>query len=223
MGKIFSNYWEFIAKRKEFGGVKRPVLYWYPPIPGEKMNEVERVYFDFIKDVPCLLDFGAGDLSLKKRFEAAGFKGKWLTCDLSKEFNYDFTTIDEVIASGTKVDAVLVLEVIEHMTLPEFEDFVPKLKKILNPNGKIILSTPNATAVNAVWSGDYTHVKTYPLQDLWAIFSLIGFDCIPYRVVWTVARPTLWNWIELQINRVLTHFLGLDYANGVALLCKGRS
>ncbi len=217
MEKLFQNYWKFLQKRDEFGSVPRPVVRWFP---GGRLNPIQKKYFDFVADSPTLLDFGAGDLSLKKKFLEAGFRGQYFTCDLADDYQYDFATLDAVVASGKKFDAIMALEVIEHIPLNEFRSFLPKLLGCLAPGGRLVVSTPNAHAITQLWAMDWTHVHSYPLPDLWAMLTLQGFECQAYRVLWTGERMSPGFWLGLQIKKVLTRLLGVDYAPGVALLCK---
>ncbi|MCM2278854.1 MAG: methyltransferase domain-containing protein [Oligoflexia bacterium] len=219
MEKLFDNYWQFLAKREEFGAVPRPVLRWFR---SEGLNPVEQAYFDFLQGSELILDYGAGDMALKRKFGKAGFAGRIETCDLSKDFKYDYGSLAEIEATGRKFDAILVLEVIEHMRLEEFSEFLPRILKLLKPRGKFILSTPNAHSLTGVWSADFTHIKSYPLPDLWAMLSLRGFDCQAYRVIMTPPRLGPRGWLRLQFNRALTNLLGADYATGVTLLCQKR-
>jgi SAM-dependent methyltransferase len=219
--KLFTNYWEFIQKRNEFGSIKRPVVRWYP---SSGLNQFQSKVFDFVKESPTVLDFGAGDLSLKGKFTKAGFRGKYFTCDVSKDFKYDFSSLEEIVQKKIKFDAILVLEVIEHLNLAEFEKFLPVLVSLVNPGGRLVISTPNAHSINSVWSTDLTHVKSYPHPDLWALFTLKGFDCRPYRVIWTRNKwMSPMEKVKYEIGKVLTHFLGVDYAVGIALMCEKKT
>ncbi|MBI3534227.1 MAG: methyltransferase domain-containing protein [Deltaproteobacteria bacterium] len=224
MESLFDNYWEFLKKRTEFSSCTRPVLRWHF---SEQLNELEMRYFNFLKNSKLVLDYGAGDQSLKRKFLKNNFIGQYKTCDISKNYQYDFQSLDAVIASGLKFDAVLLLEVIEHMSLQEFAVFLPKLLSILNPKGKLIISTPNAHSINAVWATDFTHVKSYPLPDLWAMLSLRGFKCQPFRVILTNSSngviAKIIAMIRLFIAKILTNLLGVDYATGVAMLCERQS
>ncbi len=218
---LFTNYWEFVKKRNEFRTLKRPVLKWYP---SSDLNSFQKEIYQFTQNCSSILDFGAGDLSLKNKFLSAGFQGQYQTCDVSQDFQYDYSSLEEVVQKGKKFDALFILEVIEHLSLAEFERFLPLALSLLNSKGKLVLSTPNAQAINAVWSGDLTHVKSYPLGDLWAIFSLKGFDCKPYRVVWSQGKQMgVRERLKFEAARVITHLLGVDYAVGIALFCEKKS
>ena len=215
MSHLFSNYWEFQETRKKFGTISRPVLRWFP---SEEFNDVEKLYFDYLKDCETILDIGAGDERLKKKFLAHGFKGQYLTCDPADNMKHDFKSLEEVSRSGRKFDAIVLLELIEHLPLDVFHQYIPEAVQLLNHSGRFILSTPNAQAINATWAGDYTHIKTYPLGDLWAIFTLLGFDCRPYRVQVTDAKITVVQRFRLFLAKMITHILGVDYATGVILM-----
>lgn len=215
MDSLYSNYWEFLEKRNAFGQIPRPVIRSYP---SKELSPLDHLYFDYLGDRKLILDIGAGDAKLRDKFLANGFQGRYLTCDPAKNRKHDFASVEEALASGLKFDAILVLEVIEHLSLGEFNKFVKQVLELLQPNGKIVISTPNAQAINSTWAGDYTHIKTYPLPDLWAIFTLLGFDCKPYRVSITSETLTLRDRIRAFLAKVITNILGVDYAVGVVIL-----
>jgi len=50
---------------------------------------------------------------------------------------------EDLVAQGKKFDAVLALEIIEHVNNPS--DFVALCAQLVKPNGKVIFSTPNRT------------------------------------------------------------------------------
>ncbi len=50
-----------------------------------QLNEYERVIFDRTCQATRLLDFGGGDNRLKRKFLAAGFRGRYETLDISSE------------------------------------------------------------------------------------------------------------------------------------------
>jgi hypothetical protein len=64
---VYSHYWECKRLRAEVLPVF-PVTRWWDD-PG--LCEVERIYFDAVKDAPSLLDVGAGDLRIRRKFLAA--------------------------------------------------------------------------------------------------------------------------------------------------------
>ncbi len=63
---------------------------------------------------------------------------------MSRRVTYHATTAEEVAAAGAKFDAVVSLEVVEHVNDPE--GFVRQLEALTNPGGAVFMSTVNRTA-----------------------------------------------------------------------------
>ncbi len=59
------------------------------------------------------------------------------------EIDYRVTTAEELVAAGTKFDAVVCLEVVEHV--PDVAAFVQTCASLVRPGGLLILSTINRT------------------------------------------------------------------------------
>jgi len=86
-----------------------------------------------------------------------------------------------------KYDAVVATELFEHLNYPE--DFLVKMKNVLNPGGSIILSTPNVghysivdDLVAGIWDYVpigllcYTHFRFFTYQTLVDYIERIGFS-----------------------------------------------
>lgn len=102
--------------------------------PADKLLQ----YYRFKKVRPYLsgdvLDFGGNRGELKKCI-----KGKYLAV------NYDHSAM-----AGTHFDTIVCSAVIEHINTPEVLAIFCKFKKILNQNGRIILTTPARIAKPAL-------------------------------------------------------------------------
>jgi 2-polyprenyl-6-hydroxyphenyl methylase/3-demethylubiquinone-9 3-methyltransferase len=72
------------------------------------------------------------------------------------EVDYRCDTIEALVEAGEQFDAVLAMEVIEHVADPRM--FIEKCAKLVKPNGLVILSTINRTAKSfafAIAMGEY--------------------------------------------------------------------
>lgn len=81
---FFDDYWTFLAQKGRYAGVARPVLRWTPHAP--QLNQLERKYFDFLAPCRSVLEIGAGTLELKRKIEAAGFKGEYRVASIATPF-----------------------------------------------------------------------------------------------------------------------------------------
>jgi hypothetical protein len=213
-GSVYGDYWakkRLLAERLPHFPVRR---WWADP----GLCDVERVYFDAVARAPSLLDVGAGDLRVMKKFRAAGYQGEYHTLDVGGEFAYDYRDLSEV---RRRYGAVVCLDVIEHLPLERGLAMVRRMAELLEPGGALVLQTPNARAVPHPSSWDMTHVHIYNLPDLWAFLTSLGLETAGYRVVFEgpstplAGRPKEW-----AKRYALTRWLGCDYAQNIAAVSR---
>jgi hypothetical protein len=203
---------EFLQNR-----LRAPCVYWYW---GEDLNELEQLVWGRVKGAGRILDYGAGEARLKKKFLEKGFSGEYDTLDISSEYNHTYQSVEEVIG---KYDAIFCFEVIEHMSLNEYVDLMDKFQRHLNPGGMLIVSTPNPLCIVPMWSLDAGHIQQFPLSDIAADFAIRGFDISVYRFKLGKPPTGLASWVRFFIQRILCYFLSVDYAQGLLVIGKFRS
>jgi predicted SAM-dependent methyltransferase len=164
------------------------------------------------------LDFGAGDKRLKGKFLSAGFRGRYETLDMSAEDKHEYSSISQVAGP---FDAILCLEVIEHMSLNDYVDLMDEFGKLLGPGGTLTIGTPNPLCVVPMWAGDPGHVQQYPLADLAADFVVRGYDVEAFRVRYG-AWPKGFAWLRFLAMRILCYLLSVDYAPGLVVIGKKK-
>lgn len=211
---VYLNYW----KRKELlrqGVPKFPLLRWWDSL---ELCEVEKVIFNYIEKQDVLLDIGAGDLKVTKKYQQAGYSGSYHTQDIGNEFEYTYKNLSEITH---KYSAILCLDVIEHLQLPEGLALIHQLNELLLPGGVLIVQTPNGRCIRSPLSSDMTHVHCYNLDDLWAYLTCMQFAVKGYRVVFELKKQTYIKNILNSVSRyIITRFLGLDYADNIVLVGK---
>jgi len=183
-----------------------------------QLNEMEQAIFDHTEQAGRLLDYGAGDKKLKRKFLSAGFKGRYETLDMSAEDEHEYSSISKVTG---QFDAILCLEVIEHMSLNDYVDLMDEFGKLLSPGGTLIIGTPNPLCVVPMWAGDPGHVQQYPLADLAADFVVRGYSVEAFRVRYG-AWPRGIPWLRFFAMRVLCYLLSVDYAHGIVMIGKKK-
>lgn len=215
---LTESYWAFLQVRGEYS--KQPqyaVAWWMAGANEPGLNPTERLIFDHIASAERVLDIGAGDLRVKHRLLRAGFRGRYESTDVSAEANHDYAAVAD--APSITFDAVLLLEVVEHVTLDDFDRFMDEVLRVLRPGGKLVVSTPNADFIQSIWSADMTHRHPYRAVDLAAYLHLRGVSSTIHRVAWQSPRDSLRERLRQQAARLLTRgILQVDYARGVLLL-----
>ncbi|WP_353932514.1 methyltransferase domain-containing protein [Okeanomitos corallinicola TIOX110] len=209
---VYLNYWQ----RKDLlksGVPKFPVLRWWST---SELCEVEKVIFSKFKDRDTLLDVGAGDLKIMEKFQKAGYSGQYHTQDIGEEFSYNYQNLDVI---DHQYDAILCLDVIEHLQLPEGLALIHKMVNLLSPNGVLILQTPNARCVRSPLISDMTHLHCYNLPDLWTYLTSMGLKVEGYRVAFERENTNLiQRGLELINKYIITRILGLDYADNIVIV-----
>lgn len=209
------NYWTFLRVRDAYAATPQPAIRWWSD--PDALNDSDRVILAALEGCSRVLDLGAGDLTTKKKMLRGGFSGKIETLDPTAEFTHDYANLDDVPVGA--FDAVVMLEVIEHIPLAEFFDFIERVFAVLKPDGKLIVSTPNAEYVSTIWASDMTHVHAYRAADFAAFLHCHGFESVINRVAWRSPSDRLKERIRFQIARVVTRLvLQVDYARGVLIV-----
>jgi SAM-dependent methyltransferase len=184
------------------------------------LNEIQKIIFDRTKNASRILDFGAGDNRVKRKFLTSGFHGSYETLDFADSPEHNYSSLSQVTG---KFDAIFCLEVIEHMPLNDYVDLMDEFGKLLNPGGFLVIGTPNALCVVPMWSLDTGHIQQYPLVDLAADLVVRGFEVEAFRV-WHGAWPRgVRKRLRLFAMRGLCYLLSTDYAHGIVVIGKKKT
>jgi hypothetical protein len=211
---VYGSYW----RRKHI--LSQPV----PAFPVKRwwrtdgLSEIERIYFEAVKRSPSVLDVGAGDLSIKRKFECAGYSGEYHTLDPGEEYTHTYMELAEVHRTYC---AVLCLDVIEHLPLQQGLRTLTRLTELLEPGGVMVVQTPNARCVRYPASWDMTHLHCYNAHDLWAYMSGLGLTVEGFRIVFGPEHSSIGARIRgLAGAFIATRLLGCDYADNIAMIAR---
>lgn len=210
----YETYW----RRKEL--LRRswptfPVRRWWET---DGLCDIERIYFDAIRGASSLLDVGAGDTRVMEKVQRAGFKGEYHTQDVGAEGRYTYRDLSEVTRT---YDAILCLDVLEHLPLADGLRMLKRMISLLTPAGALVIQTPNAAYIPDPRSWDMTHVQTYNIQDLWAFLRCEGMEVEGYRVVLGPQNPGPIGAVRGAIVAYMKRrVLGCDYANNIAIIAR---
>lgn len=93
---------------------------------------------------------------------------------------FDCLDVNDISASTLwKFDAVLMLELIEHLTLRETSELLHRLGAGLKPASLVVISTPDRSAFGRDHSGYYSHKIEYRYSTLFQFLS--GLQNNPFR------------------------------------------
>lgn len=208
----YDTYWQ----RKDLLRRARPafpVRRWWDT---NGLCDIERVYFDAARNASSVLDVGAGDLRMKRKFLAAGYPGEYHTQDIGPEGTHTYRDLGEV---DRRYGAILCLDVLEHLGLVEGLNLLRRLIALLSPGGALVLQTANAAYLPDPRSWDMTHIHAYNLPDLWAFLKCEGLEVEGYRIVLGERRAGPVTSARLAITAyVKRKILGCDFANNIAVV-----
>lgn len=182
------------------------------------LSQIDALYFDAVKNAASLLDVGAGDLRIQRKFETAGFTGLYETVDPGGEHQHTYISLESVVR---KYEAIICLDVIEHMLLREGLDLLQRMTALLTPGGVLIVQTPNARCIRNPLGWDMTHLHCYNASDLWSYLTHLGYSVTGYRIEFARPKLSLITSIKSFVSKaIITQLLGCDYADNIALIAR---
>jgi len=192
-----------------------PIKRWWAT---DGLCDIERIYFDAVRNAANLLDIGAGDLRVMRKLQKAGYSGVYHTQDIGPEGQYTYRSLDEVTR---RYGAIVCLDVLEHLPLADGLSLVDRMIALLDPGGALVIQTPNAAYLPDPRSWDMTHVHLYNLPDLHAFLVCEGLEADGYRVVLEDGRPGFLRGAKRGVSSyVKSKILGCDYANNIAIVAR---
>jgi SAM-dependent methyltransferase len=211
LSNVADIYWRLLEVRAKFPGAPliRIAPDWREKSPPS--GPAARLFVEHLAGARTVLDVGAGDRYWSEVLRRLGIDADYRSADLETRHSHDY---GDFLSVEENVDAVLMLELIEHLPLELGLRFIEHAIALLNPGGVLVIGTPNTHHPNWVWSSCVTHIRPWPVQDLWAICKIAGFTQVEvYRQMLVTPRRRLILPAQLAISRLL----GIDPAYGLLL------
>src|ERR1035437_7462494 len=171
LSNVADIYWRLQEVRAQFPGAP---LIRISPDRREKSppsGSAARLFVKHLAGAQTVLDVGAGDRYWSEVLRRLGIDADYRSADVDtrRDQGYgDFLSVEDGF------DAVLMLELIEHLPLELGRRFIEHAIELLNPGGVLVIGTPNTLHPNWLWSGCVTHIRPWPVQDLWAMCKIGG-------------------------------------------------
>jgi len=84
-------------------------------------------------------------------------------------------------AEAGRFDVVFASNLFEHLTLPDLEQTLREVRRVLKPGGKLLVLQPNFRYSYRDYFDDYTHVMIYTDRSLCDVLAAAGLE--PVRVL----------------------------------------
>jgi 2-polyprenyl-3-methyl-5-hydroxy-6-metoxy-1,4-benzoquinol methylase len=167
-----------------------------------------------IRDGEKVLDVGASNRNLEDRLKRNFPALVYRSMDIDREQPHDFYSMEEIRES---FDVVFLFEVIEHLELEEGVRMVRQIHDLLNPGGRLILTTPNVFNPGRYWQ-DATHRVAYSYAELAGLLLANRFQIrVMYR---TYSDAFLRYLFRVYVMAPLHRYLGIDFAKSVLVVAE---
>ncbi|MBC2696379.1 MAG: class I SAM-dependent methyltransferase [Desulfobacteraceae bacterium] len=136
--------------------------------------------------------------------------------DYCQKEGFNVECVDFADYQGEAVDVIIMSHILEHFPKDNISLMLKKAYNILNPNGKLIISTPNAQSnTGSYWAyEDFTHSTIFTSGSLYYVLKIAGFRTVKFiditctahmtgvqkvvkKGLWELyrANKNFWNWV----------------------------
>lgn len=155
----------------------------------ESIQRYQQKYVNLFQEGERVLDLGCGEGFFLELLRGRGVAGVGVdiyadAIEQAKRKGLDVRQADAVTfvtETAEQYDGVFMAHLIEHLSLENVEPFLRQCHKILRPNGRLIVITPNTFDLDVLterfWS-DMTHKWPYPPRLLEALITDAGFGIV---------------------------------------------
>lgn len=168
----------------------------------------------YVKDGEIVLEIGAFDRSLEGRLKQSFPRILYKSLDIDPTYRHDYTSLEQVRET---FDLVLLFEVIEHLDWKDGRDMVAKIFDVLNPGGRVIVTTPNVYTPGQYWK-DASHLTPYHYEELGGLFLSQKFELL--EICRMFSEPVVQYATKVYLLRPLFHFLGIDFTKSIILAAR---
>jgi len=169
---------------------------------------------EMTRDGEKVLDIGASTRDLEARLKRHFPKLLYKSMDIDREQVHDFYSLEEIQES---FDVVFLFEVIEHLNLEEGIRLLQRIYDLLNPGGRLILTTPNVFNPSRYWR-DVTHRVAYCYDELAGLLMAHQFQIrAMYR---TYSDAFLRYLFRIYVMAPLHRYLGIDFAKSILIVAE---
>ena len=196
-------------------GLREKVHDQYPEIWDLKIIRKRLpVMLKYLKDGESILEIGAFNRDLENRIRRHYRHVLYSSMDIDPAYPHDYASFEEI---RERFDMVLLFEVIEHLGLEEGKEMIRQINGVLNPGGRVILTTPNIFKPGQYWK-DATHRTPYHYADLGALFLREDFELVEVRRVFN--EPFVPFLLKASLFSFLFRFLGIDFSKSILLVAR---
>ncbi len=204
-GAAASEWLRFQRRKDEVHRLHRSV--WDIPVLRKRGLLLEGL----VRPGARVLDFGAADRGWESKVRAIAPDAEYRSLDADRSTRQDFYRLEDVRGA---YDLILMIEVIEHLSFADGLALLPRLRDVLVPGGRLLLTTPNAAHPIQYWR-DPTHRTCWHHESLGAALLEAGFTDLRFFRVHHAKLPAFL--LVRALARVSIRWLGIDFAGTIAV------
>ena len=167
-----------------------------------------------MKDGETVLEIGAFDRQLENRLHQFYPQVQYKSLDIDTTYFHDYSSIEEVRET---FDVILLFEVIEHLRVEEGRKMVGEIHRLLNPGGRLVVSTPNVYTPGHYWK-DVSHLTPYHHEELGGLLLSQHFEIVEMCRAFHESYVTFWKKAYLFLP--LFRLLGIDFAKSIFVVAR---
>ncbi len=170
-----------------------------------------------IQDGEKILDIGASNRNFESRLKRHFPNLIYKSMDIDREQFHDFYSLEEIRET---FDVIFLFDVIEHLELGEGARLLKRSYDLLNPGGRLILTTPNVFNPSRFWR-DATHRVAYCYDELGGVLLAGGFSIkAMYRTYNDVFHR---YFFRVYVMAPVHRYLGIDFAKSILVVAEKKS
>ena len=159
-----------------------------------------------------ILDVGASDRRMEQSVKDVYPDIIYKSMDIDRTVPHDYYSLEEI---KDQFDLIILFEVIEHLELEQGVKMLGRLRELLAPGGKLIISTPNTFNPGRFWI-DVSHKTAYSYEELGGIVLSQGFEVLGiYR---TFHASLMKYFFRLTLFYPLHRILNVDFAKSIVVI-----
>jgi hypothetical protein len=187
-------------------------------VPESSFSTEQKLKLSFVK-CERILDFGSSESGTSEGYMRNGTL-EYFTLDSDPSAQTDYSELGD-IPEEIKFDAVIAMEVFEHIPREHLIETVAGISNVMEKNSTIIATMPNICNW-FIFHKDYDHKNPLRYNHLGAIFSLFGIEVIDtylfeYRYSRFVQNVDAFKNNEALFQTLLSSF-GMHPANQIAIV-----
>lgn len=207
MKEVTERWYGLYEFRKEIR--KRFPSFWRLRVLKKPMDVVS----PYLSSKTRVLDVGSGnrrtEVKLKKLQSDIVFK----SMDIDDGNYHDYYSLDGI---EEKFDVILLFEVIEHLEFKDGVEMVRKIKELLAPGGKLVLTTPNVFHPNRYW--EYSHQVSFRYDEIGGLLTSLGFRIVNIYRIYNDAF--LQRLVRLYLAAPIHRYFDIDFARSIAVVAE---